>query len=97
MPCERVEQKEDNYERAAGRSCTYCAQCEEHAECLLPDVSLIKTRMPKGELVGARQEINPLEDPALLSKKPMAKFNGLTLASNSALRALLAGPRAGYL
>jgi len=41
----------------------FCAQCEEHAEGLLPDLSLIKTRMPKRELVGARQEINPLEDP----------------------------------
>ena len=41
----------------------FCAQCEEHAEGLLPDVSLIKTRMPKRELVAARQEINPLEDP----------------------------------
>lgn len=41
----------------------FCAQCEEHAERLLPEVSLIKTRMPKGELVGARREINPLEDP----------------------------------
>ena len=41
----------------------FCAQCEEHAERLLPEVSLIKTRMPKGELVRARREINPLEDP----------------------------------
>src|SRR6476646_4317819 len=41
----------------------FCAQCEEHAERLLPEVSLIKTRMPKGELVGAHPEINPLEDP----------------------------------
>jgi hypothetical protein len=41
----------------------FCAQCEEHAEGLLPDLSLIKTRMPKREPVAARQEINPLEDP----------------------------------
>src|SRR5258707_15601835 len=36
------------------------AQCAQHAERLLPQASLIKTRMPNGELVAAHPEINPL-------------------------------------
>ena len=40
-----------------------CAQFEEHARYFLPDVSLIKNRLPKARQRLPRPEINPLEDP----------------------------------
>lgn len=40
-----------------------CAQFEEHAAFFLPDVNLIKNRLPKARQRLPRPEINPLEDP----------------------------------
>jgi hypothetical protein len=40
-----------------------CAQFEEHAAFFLPDVKLIKNRLPKARQRLPRPEINPLEDP----------------------------------
>ena len=40
-----------------------CAQFEEHARYFLPDVNLIKNRLPKARQRLPRAEINPLEDP----------------------------------
>jgi hypothetical protein len=41
----------------------FCAQCQQHALRIVPDVALIKNRLPEVNLEPPRKEINPLDDP----------------------------------